>query len=446
MTRMDGALLNEGGGQQATLCRVLSRKHFLSCAPGAIRFYTMDMIRFLKRRRFWMALLGLLLIGFLAGLRWWRGPYAETEVLVRRDFVQTVVASGRVENPHRVDIGAQVTGTVARIPVTEGQSVRRNDVLIVLADEELKAAQQQADAAVAQAQAKLRQLQEVQTPLAEQSLRQAQVSLDNARATLQRNEDLFGKGFIGQAALDDSRKVVELADAQWRSARKQWESTQTTGSDYALAHTAIAQARASADAAHARAAYAVIRAPADGVLIGRNVEVGDVVQAGKVLMTLSPHGQPQLVLAIDERNLRLIARGQKALASADAYPQDKFAAEVAYINPAVNAQTAAVEVKLDVPQAPEMLRQDMTVSVDIEVARKTKALVLPSTVVHDMDSPSPWVLSVSQGVVRKTAVRLGLRSPGWVELVEGLHEGDRVVSGPVKVQPGARVRTSASGF
>ena len=386
-------------------------------------------------------LVALLCIYF--AVNWWLGPRVTADVVVRRDFVQTVVATGHVENPHRVDIGAQITGTVVRVPVIEGQSVHAGDVLIELADAEFKAAERQADVAVAQAQAKLRQLKEVQTPLAEQAQRQAQVTLDNARSTLKRNEDLFAKQFIGEAALEDSRKAVDLADAQWRSTQKQLESTRSTGSDYALAETAVAQARASAEAAHARTAYARITAPADGVLIARNVEVGDVVQAGKVLMTLSPQGKSQLVLSIDERNLRLIALGQKALVSADAYPQKKFVAELVYINPGINAQTGAVEVKLDVVQAPEVLRQDMTVSVDIEVARSPQTLVLPSTALHEAEGPAPWVLRAQNGVAVKVPVRPGLRSGGLVEIVQGLNEGDGVLPGDAGLTAGMRVRVNA---
>jgi HlyD family secretion protein len=65
-----------------------------------------------------------------AALRWWVGPQVQTEAVQRRDLLQTVVASGRVETPHRVDIGAQITGTVARVPVAEGQAVKAADVLI----------------------------------------------------------------------------------------------------------------------------------------------------------------------------------------------------------------------------------------------------------------------------------------------------------------------------
>ena len=180
------------------------------------------------------------------------------------------------------------------------------------------------------------------------------------------------------------------------------------------------------------------------MLIGRDVEVGDVVQPGKVLMTLSPAGRVQLVVDIDEKNLHLLAVGQKALASTDAYPRQRFDAVLAYINPGVNAQTGSVEVKFDVPSPPALLKQDMTVSVDIEVGRRPQALVLPSEAVRDAEGRSPWVLRLEQGdrAVRRE-VRLGLRSGGFTEVLEGLRSGDAVVLGSA-VQAGARVRRAAA--
>ncbi len=149
-------------------------------------------------------LLGVLLATLLLaapGVRWWRGPQLVADTVVRRDFVQAVVASGHVETPHRVDIGAQITGTVVRVPVAEGQSVRADDALVELESSELRAAGRQAEVAVKQAQTRLRQMREVQAPVAEQALRQAQANLDNARSTLRRSQDLFQQGFIGGAAL-----------------------------------------------------------------------------------------------------------------------------------------------------------------------------------------------------------------------------------------------------
>ena len=169
----------------------------------------------------WLWLVLVLVLVLIAVVRWWRGPIVEVEQVVRRDFVQTVVASGRVESPHRVSIGAQITGTVIRVPVAEGQRVKAGDLLVELAETELKATERQAEVAVLEAEARLRQLKEVQAPSAEQTLRQARATLDNAAATVRRNDELFKKGFLSEAALDDSRKALALADAQWRMVEKQ---------------------------------------------------------------------------------------------------------------------------------------------------------------------------------------------------------------------------------
>ena len=389
---------------------------------------------------------GRLLLGLLALLlgaallRWWAGPQVQTEAVQLRDLLQTVVASGRVETPHRVDIGAQITGTVARVPVAEGQVVKAGDVLIELVGNELKSALRQAELAVAQTQGRLRQLNELQAPVVQQTLRQAQASLDTARAQWQRQSELFEKGFIGQAALDESRKALALADAQALAAQKQLTSTQAGGAEYNLAVGAVAEAQANAEVVSAKARYALIRAPVSGQLIGRNVEVGDVVQAGKVLMTLSPEGPTQLVVQIDEKNLRLIALGQQAWASSDAYPLHKFKAQVAYINPGINAQTGSVEVKLDVLEPQPTLKQDMTVSVDMAVARKPQALALKVGNVNEINGPAPWVWLLDAGRAQRRPVRLGLRGGAWVEVLDGLREGDAVIAMPNPLREGQRVR------
>jgi HlyD family secretion protein len=397
---------------------------------------------FLRAHR-WQAVAALVVLigaGALA-LRWWMGSPVSTESVLRRDFVQTVVASGHVEAPHRLDVGVQITGTVSRIPVTEGQAVEAGDLLLELEAAELSATGRQADVAVMQAQAKLRQLQEVQGPVAAQTLRQAQTSLRNARAALARSQNLFNQGFISEVGLDDARKTAELADPEVRSAQKQLDTTTLNGSDRALALANVAGAQASAQAARARTSYAAIRAPVAGTLIARNVEVGDVVQPGKVLMTLSPQGRTQLVVAIDEKNLALLALRQQAVVSADAYPAQRFVAALAYINPGVNATTGAVEVKLDVAAPPAVLKQDMTVSVDIEVARRPQALIVPLAAVHDADT-TPWVLRLEGRSAVRSAVLLGLRSGGLAEVLSGLAEGDVVLVGPAAVRPGARVRAT----
>lgn len=391
----------------------------------------------------WALAIAALLIALAA----WRGPdlllgpRVAVVSVVQRDFVQTVVATGRVEAPHRVSVGAQITGTVSNVPVTEGQTVTAGQTLIELDSTELEAAVRQAELAVRQAEGALRRLREVQMPVAAQALRQARITLDTVRSQWRRQQDLFDQGFIGQAALDDAKQRADLAESQWRSAQHQHESASPAGSDAALLETALAQAQASADVARARLGYARITAPVAGTLISRSVERGDVVQPGKVLMMLSPAGDTQLVVQIDEKNLKLLAVGQPAQASADAYPDERFAAELIYINPAVDAQRGAVEMKLRVAAPPAYLKQDMTVSVGIEVARRARAVLVSGDAVHDADDAAPWVLRVENGRARRQAVTLGLRSGGYSEVLAGLRAGDELVpTTQVQISDGLRLR------
>jgi HlyD family secretion protein len=371
------------------------------------------------------------------------GTPTELAEVTRGDIVQTVVASGRVMTPQRVSVGAVITERVARIPVEEGQSVKRGDILFVLDDRDERAAIAQAQAAVAQADARLRQIREVGLPVAEQALAQAKANLVQAQQQYDRAQDLKAKGFVSQSALDDAQRNLDVAKSQLEAARLQVASNRPTGSDFLVAQTAQAQARATLDAAKARLDQTVVVAPVDGALIGRNVEPGDVVQPGKELMVLAPTGETQIVVAIDEKNLSQLKLGQKAIASADAYPHERFDAELFYINPGIDALRGAVEVKLRVPAPPAYLRQDMTASVDIEVARRRDVLTVPSGAVFDAAGTQPWVLAVEGRDAVRRPVKLGVKGEGRVEVREGLTAGERVIAAAgAGILPGQRVRAA----
>jgi len=374
------------------------------------------------------------------------GTPVETYEAARGNLIQTVVASGRITTPQRISVGAVITERVARIPVSEGQSVRRGDILIELDDTNERASVAQARAALAQAEAKLRQLREVALPAAEQSLVQAQANALQARRQYDRTKDLRTKGFISQASLDDAQRNLDVAESQLRAARIQIQTNSRGGSDFVLAQTALEQARASLRVAQARLDQTVIRAKTDGVLIGRNVEPGDVVQPGKELMVLAPAGETQVVLQVDERNLSQLSIGQHALGSADAFPDRRFAAELFYINPGVDALRGSVEVKLRVPRPPDYLRQDMTVSMDIEVARRNDTIIVPTDAVHDLASDRPWVLAVVGHRALRRSVKLGLKGNAHIEVLDGVAPGDRLIPATnVAIAAGQRVRIMSAG-
>jgi HlyD family secretion protein len=398
----------------------------------------------------WLALLShkwfVLAVAVIMGVSGWQGaklilgPAVVADQVRRGSLIETVVASGHVETPYRVEIGSQITGTVEEVLVREGERVLKGQPLISLESRELKAAVVQAQGAVAQSEARMRQLDELTLPSAREALTQAEANLLNAQQTFDRTDKLAKDGFATRVAVDDARKTLDVARAVKRAAEFQVYTASPGGSDHVMAQTQLNQARANLDTAESRLGYATIAAPRDGVLITRSVERGTVVQPGKALLVLAPTGEVQLVLQIDERNLGKIDLGQEAVASADAYPDRRFPAVVSYINPGIDITRASVEVKLTVSDPPDYLRQDMTVSVDIEVASKNDTLILPARSIHDALSGAPWVLIFKDDRAAKRPVNLGLRGNAAVEILGGLSLGDVVIPQNSGVVTGQRIR------
>jgi HlyD family secretion protein len=361
--------------------------------------------------------------------------------VARGDLVQSVVASGQVITPQRASIAAEVTGRVARVPVDEGQAVERNQVLVELDQTDERAALAQARAALAQAEAKLGYIADYSLPAARQALRQAQANLTQAELAYKRTSDLVALNFVSHAQLDDARRNLDVAQSQVRAAELQVASERSGGSDFNVAEMARREAQTAIAVAQAKLDATVIRAPANGVLIARDVEPGDVAQAGKELLVLAPTGETQIVVNIDEKNLGKLAIGQPARVSADAFPTDSFPADLFYVNPGIDPVRGAVQVKLRVPKPPAYLRQDMTVSVDIEVAHRTGVLTVPVDAVHDVATPRPWVLVVRKQRAVRQPVTLGMRGDTAVEIRSGVVAGEALV--PVTnavVVAGQRVR------
>jgi HlyD family secretion protein len=303
-------------------------------------------------------------------------------------LVRTLQFSARVATVARVDVGATVTGRVRQVRVEEGARVQVGQVLIELEEDELRAA--------------LRQAQATQ--------RQAAATRRNAREELARMQALVAQGFVTGSRADDVRRAVDVAQAQEGAAL------------------------AAVDVAQARLAQTRILAPTAARVLARHVEPGQIVQAGKSLLSLALAGPTQLVAAVDERFLAQLQLGQRADVIADAFPQQRFSARVSALAPAIDPQRGAVEVRLDLEGAPPLfLREDLTVSVEVETGRREQALVLPLTALREGDAV--WV--VDDGRLQFRPVRLGLRT------LQGLAAGEQVALGDA-AQPGQRVRPQAA--
>ncbi|MBC7171985.1 MAG: efflux RND transporter periplasmic adaptor subunit, partial [Polyangiaceae bacterium] len=401
-----------------------------------------DENRILSRPRTWLALLALVLVAAaLAFALLGRSARVETAVVARGDLVRTVVTSGRVEAPERTMLGAAVGGRVVAVSVEEGQHVERGELLVQIDDAAARDALAEAMAALEEAEARLRR--ERRTGLAVKLAAEARAHADveAAEAHFERTERLVEEGALSANLLDEARRGRETAAAEVRRARAETESASAGGSDVRLLVATMRRAQAAVRSAERRLAETALRAPSAGTILERNVELGEVVSQGKGLLEFVADGDPRLEVHPDESHLAYMREGQSAVASVEARPRSIFTAKVDRIAPAVDAARGTVKVELTVePPVPEFLMTGMTVSVEIELARRDDVRIVPAEAIEDVAGAVPYVLVVEDGRAVRREVNLGMRAGELFEVLEGLEEGERVVLGGSGVEAGARVR------
>lgn len=382
-------------------------------------------------------------LGWLA-VRRARGPTVTVTHAARREVVQTVVSSGRVMSPAEVSLASTVGGLVRAVHAREGERVAAGQLVVELDDAELVAQVAQARAGVLLAAARVTQLRAVGARVADASEAQAESNLRAAESTWERQRALFRTGSIAATELESAQRAVEVARSQVQSARVTAAGSSGGGADARVAVAGRVQAEAALRVAEARLAQARVSSLTAGVILRRSVEPGDVVTPGRALLVLLCDGATELSVTPDERNLADLRLGQPARASAEAFPDRPFDARVAYIAPAVDALRGTVEVRLSVAAPPDYLRPAMTVSVEVEVARRADALTLPPEAVRDAATGAPWVMVVGgDGRTARRPVALGLRGARVVEVTGGLTERDAVVPSAATVDVGRRVRVAA---
>ncbi|MDX2054862.1 MAG: efflux RND transporter periplasmic adaptor subunit [Polyangiaceae bacterium] len=386
-----------------------------------------------KSRRVWVwACLGLLLAS-ASGWGVWRftrKPPDSVE-LRPRELKQTIVSSGQIMAPAEVRLDSMLTSTVKEIHKREGDVVKAGEVLITLDEREIDAARAQAEAVLAQAQAGKSSLKVTTLPEATEVLAQVRANLAEAKLELERQRKLFEAGVTTGSAREKAERAVTIYESQEKAALTQVQAASSRGSGNLSASATVALAEAQLAVMKVSKDRAKILAPMDGVISSRFVEVGEVVRPGSALLVLTARGRTRIVLEPDERNLALLAIGQKAAVSAEAFPSESFEARVGYIAPAVNGDRGTIEVRLDVPNPPANLRPNMTVSVELSIETRDHALAVPLTAVQDLGTAHPWVGVLGpRGGIEHREVRLGLKGDELVEILSGARAGERIVFDP----------------
>ncbi len=370
----------------------------------------------------------LVLLGAWFLVRKVQGPPLPAYRIHSQLLVQTVVATGRVASASRAQVGAQIGGVIVERRVSEGDRVSAGDVLAVLNADDAEARLREAEAALAN-------LQQSDKPQADAVLRRAEAALRQASREALRRRELYAQQLVSREMMEQSAQVETEARAALAQAS-------LNAASLAPGNPGEAAARQRVQAARAELAKTTVRAQVDGTVLTRNAEPGDVVQPGRVLFEIARAGQTELLVPVDEKNLGVLALDQPAVCVSDAYPDRPFRATVSFIAPAVDPQRGSVDIRLALDPVPGFLRQDMTVSVNVETGRREHALVVPNDALVFGDSGDVSVWTVRGGRTTRVPVTLGLRGITMAEVLQGLAESDVVLGSPAStLTDGDRVRT-----
>ena len=368
-----------------------------------------------------------LIVGVVLWLLWrnLQGPIVSTYTVEQKPLVQTVVASGRLENVSRSEIGSQISGVVLERRVDEGQQVQAGDVLLVIQSDDLKAQVREAENAI-------RELRQVRYPQAQVDLKSAELQLQQATREAKRRQNTEP----GVLSLEEKEQAIEAE----RLARNALAAARLTAQSLAPGQVEERTLIERLNALKAQLAKTEVRAQVSGTILTRDVDVGDVVQPGQTLFSLAVDGPTQILVPLDEQNLPYLALGQSAQVIADAYPNQPFAAQVNFIAPRIDPERGTVDVKLAVNPVPAFLRQDMTVSVNIETAKRNQAIVINNDALLNIRGQQAEVWVVRDQKLQRQAVKLGLKSTIQSEILGGLKVGDQILRDPNQGQEAQRVR------
>jgi HlyD family secretion protein len=337
------------------------------------------------------------------------GPVVVVEP-TRRDIVEVVVASGKLQAVRETQVGAESAGIVESLAVNEGAIVRQGDLLGRLTAGETAAR-------LAAARASL--------DVVEKNLHAEEAALDKARQELARFRVLAERKQVSTAELERAE-----ADSRVQAARTE------------AARATRRQAAAEVERVGPEFGRREVRAPFNGVITERLVEPGTPVSAAQGWFRISEMAATEIEVETDENNLGKLRVGQPVVAFVPAFPDRPFRGKLTQVGPFVDIERGVVRLKITPEGLPEFVLPNMTVDVSIEVRRADKTLALPVSAVALQASP-PFVLAVGEGgVLERKPIRVIGRNPDWVAVLD-LPEGTSVVRQLAGLSPGRKVRPVA---
>jgi multidrug efflux pump subunit AcrA (membrane-fusion protein) len=342
--------------------------------------------------------------------------------------IEAVYATGNVEADPRVEVKAKVSGTVAQLLVKEGERVKAGQLLARLDNKTLRydLERTRADVRAATLRTAGASPQLAALKAARESIA-ADVKL--AETELERAQALVARGAMAAAELDTRRERLNKLRADWAAADARLSSTAI---DLRAERERVGAAEGSVAAQNADAD---VRAPLDGTVIRKRVELGEAVVLNQPLFTVGNTDHLILEVKIDEADVGRVRVKQPALCSLYAFGERVLDGRVSELGPDADRDTKTFLAKVELSAPPEGLRSGMSAEVNIVTERHDGALLVPVGAVA-----SGQVMVVGDGRASARAVKTGLKDTRNIEILDGLKAGERVVVvGPEHLADGARV-------
>jgi len=412
-------------------------------------------------RKRWLFTVALLALA-AAGLSVWQ-PWQKSDTSLKYRFGKVergalsaaVSASGTLSALVTVQVGSQVSGLIKEIKADFNSPVKQDQVIARLDPETFESRVTQAEADLKAADSAT-EVARGTLSVRQAEVNKARIALDEALRNLERKRSLIAQGFLSAAELDTAQSATDTAREQLQLAQANAGVAQA---QVANAQALAGQRRAALNQARIELERTVIRSPVDGVVISRNVDVGQTVAASfqaPVLFTIARDlRQMEVNVAVDEADVGRVQTGQKMRFTVDAFPGERFMAKVTQIRKAPqtsnNVVTYSVMATLDNPDL--KLLPGMTASARILTEERKDVLILPNEALRFRptqndgtpiklevrgreDGPGIpgriWVLK--EGKPEPVSVRLGVSDGKNTEMLKGaLAEGGKIILGQNEV-------------
>jgi len=393
-----------------------------------------------RKRRWWIwVVAGLLLMtGAGWGLRAALKPNhiidsAKLGTVQKGDIARSVVATGKIQPRTKVEVKSKASGIVKRIFVDYGEYVRTGQTLVELDKEELQARVREASATLMAAQA----AEEAAQAAHERNKVEAEgPDLPFLQSAMERAKKLHSQGLISKAVLEESEKAYQMSLNRQMTALR---NVAVTRAEMAKAKAQVAQARAALERAEEDLRNSTIVSPMDGLVLSRNVEVGDAVSSILVLgsqatlvMTLGDVGDVYVLGKVDQADIGKVYLNQRARIVVESFKDKKFEGQVTKISPlgVEKDNVTTFEVRVSIKNPGGELKANMSANAEIILEERNGVLLVPETaVIYDKDRQAFVEVpdSTKEKGKSRMPVQLGISNGLKTEILAGLKEGQKIV-------------------